>query len=93
LKFPLVIVYKKGSESAEKFIEIMQTDEGKDLLKEAGFTPTNSKKTMTKKPQINQKIQKILSDDILLQKLSDKVYKLMLEEIQNERDRNPNYRR
>lgn len=44
LKFPLVIVYKKGSESAEKFIEIMQTDEGKDLLKEAGFTPTNSKK-------------------------------------------------
>ncbi|MEL6166156.1 MAG: hypothetical protein AAFR37_21230 [Cyanobacteria bacterium J06628_3] len=48
---------------------------------------------MTKKPQINQKIQKILSDDILLQKLSDKVYKLMLEEIQNERDRNPNYRR
>ncbi|BAY81531.1 hypothetical protein NIES267_10080 [Calothrix parasitica NIES-267] len=48
---------------------------------------------MIKKPQINQKIPKILSDDILLQKLSDKVYKLMLEEIQNQRDRNPNYRR
>ncbi len=48
---------------------------------------------MTEKPQINQIAQKVLSDDILLQKLSDKVYKLMLEEIQNERDRNPNYRR
>ena len=48
---------------------------------------------MTKKPQINQIVEKVLSDDILLQKLSEKVYKLMLEEIQNERDRNPNYRR
>ena len=48
---------------------------------------------MTKKPQMNQIFEKVLSDDILLQKLSEKVYKLMLEEIQNERDRNPNYRR
>ena len=48
---------------------------------------------MIKKPPINRKVQKILSNDILMQKLSEKVYKLMLEEIQNERDRNPNYRR
>ena len=48
---------------------------------------------MIKKPPINYKVQKILSNDILMQKLSEKVYKLMLEEMQNERDRNPNYRR
>ena len=48
---------------------------------------------MTEKPQINQIAQKVLSNDILLQKLSNKVYRLMLEEIQNESDRNPNYRR
>jgi len=48
---------------------------------------------MTKKSQLNQIAEKVLSSDILLQKLSEKVYKLMLEEIQNERDRNPNYRR
>lgn len=48
---------------------------------------------MRKKSEINQKAEKILSNDILLQKLSEKVYNLMVEEIQNERDRNPNYRR
>ena len=48
---------------------------------------------MNEKSEINQKAEKILSNDILLQKLSEKVYKLMVEEIQNERDRNPNYRR
>ena len=44
LKLPLVIVYKQGSEPAEKFIEIMQTDEGKDLLKEAGLYQKNKTK-------------------------------------------------
>lgn len=41
-RFPLVIVYKKDSEYAQKFVEIMQTQKGQELLKEAGFIPAES---------------------------------------------------
>lgn len=36
---------------------------------------------------------KILQDHKLLQKLTDKVYELMLEDIRNQRERSGNYRR
>lgn len=42
LRFPLVVVYKQDSEYAKKFVEIMQTQEGQTLLKEAGFIPAKS---------------------------------------------------
>lgn len=42
LIFPLVVVYKQDSEYAQKFVEIMQTQKGQELLKEAGFIPAES---------------------------------------------------
>ena len=36
---------------------------------------------------------KVLENPILLQKLADKVYKLMLEDLQKQRERLGNYRR
>lgn len=42
---------------------------------------------MTDTEQINKIAEQILNDPILLQQLSDRVYQLMSEELQNQRDR------
>jgi hypothetical protein len=47
---------------------------------------------VTKKDEIAQLIDRVILDPILLRKLSDRVYELMLEELRNTRDRAGNYR-
>jgi hypothetical protein len=46
----------------------------------------------TKKDEIAQLIDRVILDPILLRKLSDRVYELMLEDLRNTRDRTGNYR-
>ncbi|MEG3973014.1 hypothetical protein QUB37_13035 [Microcoleus sp. AT3-A2] len=46
----------------------------------------------TKNDENAQLIDKIIVDPILLRKLSDRVYELMLEDLRNTRDRAGNYR-
>ncbi len=46
-----------------------------------------------KKDEIAQLIDQVILDPILLRKLSDRVYELMLEELRNNCDRAGNYRR
>jgi len=46
----------------------------------------------TKNDETSQLIDKIMGDPLLLRKLSDRVYELMLEELRNTRDRAGNYR-
>jgi mRNA-degrading endonuclease RelE of RelBE toxin-antitoxin system len=48
---------------------------------------------MLDKQQLCKLIDKILQDPIQLQKLSDKVYELMKEDLQIQRERSGNYRR
>lgn len=38
-------------------------------------------------------IDKVLKEPLLLKKLSDRVYELMLEDIRSQRERNRNYKR
>jgi hypothetical protein len=45
-----------------------------------------------KKDEMAQLIDKVLVDPILMRKLSDRVYELMLEDLRNTRDRTGNYR-
>jgi hypothetical protein len=45
-----------------------------------------------KKDEMAQLIDKVLVDPILMRKLSDRVYELMLEDLRNTRDRAGNYR-
>jgi len=46
----------------------------------------------TKNDETAQLMDKIIVDPILLRKLSDRVYELMLEDLRNTRDRAGNYR-
>jgi hypothetical protein len=46
----------------------------------------------TKNDETAQLIDKIIVDPILLRKLSDRVYELMLEDLRNTRDRAGHYR-
>ena len=46
----------------------------------------------TKKDEIAQLIDKVIFDPILLRKLGDRVYELMIEDLRNQRDRTGNYR-
>ena len=48
---------------------------------------------MNKKNIISQLVCKVLEDKILMQKLSDLVYELMLEDLQNQRNYYGKYRR
>ena len=50
---------------------------------------------MTEKPknEISQLAEKVMLDPLLLRKLGEKVYELMLEDIRVQRDRDRNYRR
>jgi hypothetical protein len=48
---------------------------------------------MAKQDETNGLIDRVLFDPTLLQKLSDKVYELMLEDLRNQRDRTGNFRR
>ncbi|MBP0000768.1 MAG: hypothetical protein J7641_17515 [Cyanobacteria bacterium SID2] len=48
---------------------------------------SNSKST--ERPE-DREIEQILKDPILLRKLSDRVYELFVEDLQNQRDRQPN---
>ena len=50
---------------------------------------------MTEKPknENSQLAEKVMLDPLLLRKLSEKVYELMLEDIRVQRDRDRNYRR
>jgi hypothetical protein len=45
-----------------------------------------------KKDEIAQLIDKVILDPMLMRKLSDRVYELMLEDLRNTRDRAGNYR-
>jgi hypothetical protein len=45
-----------------------------------------------KKDEMAQLIDKVLLDPMLMRKLSDRVYELMLEDLRNTRDRAGNYR-
>jgi hypothetical protein len=45
-----------------------------------------------KKDEMAQLIDKVIVDPILMRKLSDRVYELMLEDLRNTRDRAGNYR-
>jgi len=45
-----------------------------------------------KKDEMAQLIDKVLVDPMLMRKLSDRVYELMLEDLRNTRDRAGNYR-
>lgn len=45
-----------------------------------------------KKDEMTQLIDKVILDPILMRKLSDRVYELMLEDLRNTRDRAGNYR-
>lgn len=45
-----------------------------------------------KKDEMAQLIDKVILDPILMRKLSDRVYELMLEDLRNTRDRAGNYR-
>ena len=45
-----------------------------------------------KKDEMAQLIDKVLVDPILMRKLSDRVYELMLEDLRNTRDRAGSYR-
>jgi hypothetical protein len=45
-----------------------------------------------KKDEMAQLIDKVIVDPMLMRKLSDIVYKLMLEDLRNTRDRAGNYR-
>lgn len=47
---------------------------------------------VTKKDEMAQLIDRVILDPILVRKLSDRVYELMLEELRNTRDRAGNYR-
>ncbi|MBE9225442.1 hypothetical protein IQ264_08365 [Phormidium sp. LEGE 05292] len=44
------------------------------------------------KPEISQLVEKITLDPILLRRLSNRVYELMLEDLRNQRDRSCNYK-
>ncbi|MFB2891755.1 hypothetical protein ACE1CI_02310 [Aerosakkonemataceae cyanobacterium BLCC-F50] len=48
---------------------------------------------MVKENEFEELINKIIIDAILLRRLSDKVYKLMLEDLRNQRDRAGHFRR
>jgi hypothetical protein len=48
-------------------------------------------KIMTKPTQLLQITDKVLQDPILLRKLCDRIYQLMTDDLQNQRDRHPNY--
>lgn len=45
-----------------------------------------------KKDEMAQLIDKVIVDPMLMRKLSDRVYELMLEDLRNTRDRVGNYR-
>lgn len=45
-----------------------------------------------KKDEMAQLIDKVILDPMLMRKLSDRVYELMLEDLRNSRDRAGNYR-
>jgi hypothetical protein len=45
-----------------------------------------------KKDEMAQLIDKVIVDPMLMRKLSDRVYELMLEDLRNTRDRAGNYR-
>lgn len=45
-----------------------------------------------KKDEIAQLIDKVILDPMLMRKLSDRVYELMLEDLRNTHDRAGNYR-
>jgi hypothetical protein len=45
-----------------------------------------------KKDEMAQLIDKVILDPMLMRKLSDRVYELMLEDLRNTRDRAGNYR-
>lgn len=47
---------------------------------------------VSEKDELAQLIDKVILDPILLRKLSDRVYELMLEDLRNTRDRTGNYR-
>jgi len=47
---------------------------------------------VNKKDEMAQLIDKVLVDPILMRKLSDRVYELILEDLRNTRDRAGNYR-
>ena len=42
---------------------------------------------MTDREQVSQLAEQVLSDVLLLRRLSDRIYELMQEEIRNQRDR------
>lgn len=44
------------------------------------------------KPEISQLVEKVMLDPILLRRLSNRVYELMLEDLRNQRDRSCNYK-
>ena len=45
-----------------------------------------------KKDEMAELIDKVILDPMLMRKLSDRVYELMLEDLRNTRDRTGNYR-
>lgn len=48
---------------------------------------------MAEQNETNRLIDKALLDSILLQRLCDKIYELMVEDLKNQRDRTGNFRR
>ena len=48
---------------------------------------------MTNQDDTNNLIEQAILDPILLQKLSDKVFELLLEDLRNQRSRTGNFRR
>ncbi|MFB2835642.1 MULTISPECIES: hypothetical protein [Floridanema] len=44
------------------------------------------------KSEISQLVEKVMLDPILLRRLSNRVYELMLEDLRNQRDRSCNYK-
>jgi hypothetical protein len=48
---------------------------------------------MSKKPSISKLANKILQDPILLQKLTDKVHEIMIEDLRKQREMNRSYGR
>ncbi len=48
---------------------------------------------MTDNTEISKLIDKVLRDPLLMRKMSEKVYQLMVEDLRQQRDRSGNYKR
>ncbi len=48
---------------------------------------------MTDNTEISKLIDKVLRDPLLMRKISEKVYQLMVEDLRQQRDRSGNYKR